>query len=67
MYVNSIGLEETRDELQAAAALHAGRELLQWNLCSNNVEKGPTSLAVELLAGINHDEVSLFCLIFFFE
>lgn len=50
------GLEESRDELQAAAALQAGRELLMLNPCNNNAEKGP-SLAVELLAGMNPDQV----------
>lgn len=50
------GLEESRDELQAAAALQAGRELLMLNPCNNNAEKGP-SLAVELLAGMNSDQV----------
>lgn len=49
-------LEESRDELQAAAALQAGRELLMLNPCNNNAEKGP-SLAVELLAGMNADQV----------
>lgn len=53
-----IGLEESRDELQAAAALQAGRELLMLNPCNNNAEKGP-SLAVELLAGMNPDQVIL--------
>jgi len=52
------GLEESRDELQAAAALQAGRELLMLNPCNNNAEKGP-SLAVELLAGMNSDQVFL--------
>lgn len=52
----SIGLEETRDELQAAAAVQAGRELLMLNPCSNGTEKGP-SLAAELLAGMNQDQV----------
>lgn len=50
------GLEESRDELQAAAALQAGRELLMLNPCNNNAERGP-SLAVELLAGMNPDQV----------
>lgn len=50
------GLEESRDELQAAAALQAGRELLMLNPCNNAAEKGP-SLAVELLAGMNQDQV----------
>ncbi|XP_011258585.1 rab11 family-interacting protein 4 [Camponotus floridanus] len=49
-------LEESRDELQAAAALQAGRELLMLNPCNNNAERGP-SLAVELLAGMNPDQV----------
>ncbi|XP_017765179.1 PREDICTED: rab11 family-interacting protein 4A isoform X2 [Eufriesea mexicana] len=49
-------LEESRDELQAAAALQAGRELLMLNPCNNSAEKGP-SLAVELLAGINQDQM----------
>ncbi|XP_050444522.1 rab11 family-interacting protein 4 [Cataglyphis hispanica] len=49
-------LEESRDELQAAAALQAGRELLMLNPCNNNAEKGP-SLAVELLAGMNPDQI----------
>lgn len=49
-------MEESRDELQAAAALQAGRELLMLNPCNNNAEKGP-SLAVELLAGMNPDQV----------
>ncbi|XP_036151237.1 rab11 family-interacting protein 4A isoform X2 [Monomorium pharaonis] len=49
-------LEESRDELQAAAALQAGRELLMLNPCSNNAEKGP-SLAAELLAGMNPDQI----------
>ncbi|XP_031826344.1 rab11 family-interacting protein nuf isoform X2 [Nomia melanderi] len=51
-------LEESRDELQAAAALQAGRELLMLNPCNSNcnAEKGP-SLAVELLAGINQDQM----------
>ncbi|EZA60419.1 hypothetical protein DMN91_010611 [Ooceraea biroi] len=49
-------LEESRDELQAAAALQAGRELLMLNPCNNNAEKGP-SLAVELLAGMNSDQL----------
>lgn len=49
-------LEESRDELQAAAALQAGRELLTLNPCNSNTEKGP-SLAVELLAGINQDQM----------
>lgn len=49
-------LEESRDELQAAAALQAGRELLTLNPCNSNAEKGP-SLAVELLAGINQDQM----------
>ncbi|KAG6800549.1 rab11 family-interacting protein 4 isoform X1 [Apis mellifera caucasica] len=49
-------LEESRDELQAAAALQAGRELLMLNPCNNSVEKGP-SLAVELLAGMNQDQI----------
>ncbi|XP_026675444.1 rab11 family-interacting protein 4B isoform X5 [Ceratina calcarata] len=49
-------LEESRDELQAAAALQAGRELLLLNPCNNNTaEKGP-SLAVELLAGMNQED-----------
>lgn len=52
-------LEESRDELQAAAALQAGRELLMLNPCLNNsAEKGP-SLAVELLAGINQDQMMM--------
>lgn len=42
--------------MQAAAALQAGRELLMLNPCNNSVEKGP-SLAVELLAGMNQDQV----------
>ncbi|XP_018405867.1 PREDICTED: rab11 family-interacting protein 4 [Cyphomyrmex costatus] len=50
-------LEESRDELQAAAALQAGRELIMLNPCNNNAEKGPTSLAVELLAGMNPDQI----------
>lgn len=50
-----IGLEESRDELQAAAALQAGRELLMLNPCANNVDKG-SSLAAELLAGMNQDQ-----------
>lgn len=50
------GLEESRDELQAAVALQAGRELLMLNPCNNNADKGP-SLAVELLAGMNPDQV----------
>lgn len=51
------GLEESRDELQAAAALQAGRELLMLNPCNNtSAEKGP-SLAVELLAGMHQDQV----------
>lgn len=50
------GLEESRDELQAAAALQAGRELLMLNPCNNSAEKGP-SLAVELLAGMSTDQV----------
>ncbi|XP_043675259.1 rab11 family-interacting protein 4B-like [Vespula pensylvanica] len=49
-------LEETRDELQAAAAVQAGRELLMLNPCSNGTEKGP-SLAAELLAGMNQDQM----------
>ncbi|XP_006616366.1 rab11 family-interacting protein 4A isoform X1 [Apis dorsata] len=49
-------LEESRDELQAAAALQAGRELLMLNPCNNSAEKGP-SLAVELLAGMNQDQI----------
>ncbi|XP_011644037.1 rab11 family-interacting protein 4A [Pogonomyrmex barbatus] len=49
-------LEESRDELQAAAALQAGRELLMLNPCNNNAEKGP-SLAMELLAGMNPDQI----------
>ncbi|XP_043523322.1 rab11 family-interacting protein 4-like isoform X3 [Frieseomelitta varia] len=49
-------LEESRDELQAAAALQAGRELLMLNPCNNSTEKGP-SLAVELLAGMNQDQM----------
>ncbi|CAL7935777.1 unnamed protein product [Xylocopa violacea] len=49
-------LEESRDELQAAAALQAGRELLMLNPCNNSGEKGP-SLAVELLAGMNQDQM----------
>ncbi|EGI66740.1 Rab11 family-interacting protein 4, partial [Acromyrmex echinatior] len=49
-------LEESRDELQAAAALQAGRELIMLNPCNNNAEKGP-SLAVELLAGMNPDQI----------
>ncbi|XP_078049647.1 rab11 family-interacting protein nuf [Augochlora pura] len=49
-------LEESRDELQAAAALQAGRELLTLNPCNSNAEKGP-SLAVELLAGIDQDQM----------
>lgn len=49
-------MEESRDELQAAAALQAGRELLMLNPCNNSTEKGP-SLAVELLAGMNQDQV----------
>ncbi|CAK9833357.1 Rab11 family-interacting protein 4A [Anthophora retusa] len=49
-------LEESRDELQAAAALQAGRELLMLNPCNNATEKGP-SLAVELLAGMNQDQM----------
>ncbi|XP_014483444.1 PREDICTED: rab11 family-interacting protein 4A [Dinoponera quadriceps] len=49
-------LEESRDELQAAAALQAGRELLMLNPCNNSAEKGP-SLAVELLAGMNPDQI----------
>ncbi|XP_011865516.1 PREDICTED: rab11 family-interacting protein 4 isoform X3 [Vollenhovia emeryi] len=49
-------LEESRDELQAAVALQAGRELLMLNPCNNNAEKGP-SLAVELLAGMNPDQI----------
>lgn len=60
--VNFIGftdLEESRDELQAAAALQAGRELLMLNPCNNNAEKG-SSLAVELLAGMNPDQVFFF-------
>ncbi|XP_043463112.1 rab11 family-interacting protein 4A [Leptopilina heterotoma] len=48
-------LEESRDELQAAAALQAGRELLMLNPCANNVDKG-SSLAAELLAGMNQDQ-----------
>ncbi|XP_076683203.1 rab11 family-interacting protein nuf isoform X2 [Andrena cerasifolii] len=49
-------LEESRDELQAAAALQAGRELLMLNPCNNTAEKGP-SLAVELLAGMHQDQM----------
>ncbi|KAI4502638.1 hypothetical protein M0802_002550 [Mischocyttarus mexicanus] len=49
-------LEETRDELQAAAAVQAGRELLMLNPCSNGTEKGP-SLAAELLAGMSQDQM----------
>ncbi|XP_053989859.1 rab11 family-interacting protein 4A [Hylaeus volcanicus] len=49
-------LEESRDELQAAAALQAGRELLMLNPCNSTAEKGP-SLAVELLAGMNQDQM----------
>lgn len=49
-------LEESRDELQAAAALQAGRELLMLNPCNNNVEKG-ASLAAELLAGMSQDQM----------
>ncbi|XP_076386049.1 rab11 family-interacting protein nuf isoform X2 [Megachile rotundata] len=49
-------LEEARDELQAAAALQAGHELLMLNPCNNTAEKGP-SLAVELLAGMNQDQM----------
>ncbi|XP_012283158.1 rab11 family-interacting protein 4 isoform X2 [Orussus abietinus] len=49
-------LEESRDELQAAAALQAGRELLMLNPCGNgNNENGP-SLAAELLEGMNQDQ-----------
>lgn len=55
-FIDFTGLEESRDELQAAAALQAGRELLMLNPCNNNAEKGP-SLAVELLAGMNPDQV----------
>ncbi|XP_015188636.1 PREDICTED: rab11 family-interacting protein 4A [Polistes dominula] len=49
-------LEEARDELQAAAAVQAGRELLMLNPCSNGTEKGP-SLAAELLAGMSQDQM----------
>ncbi|XP_076246463.1 rab11 family-interacting protein nuf [Calliopsis andreniformis] len=49
-------LEESRDELQAAAALQAGRELLMLSPSNNTAEKGP-SLAVELLAGMNQDQM----------
>ncbi|XP_015588526.1 rab11 family-interacting protein 4 isoform X2 [Cephus cinctus] len=49
-------LEESRDELQAAAALQAGRELLMMNPCANDVERGP-SLAAELLAGMDQDQM----------
>lgn len=49
-------LEETRDELQAAAAVQAGRELLMLTPCSNGTEKGP-SLAAELLAGMSQDQM----------
>ncbi|KAG7202429.1 hypothetical protein KM043_018738 [Ampulex compressa] len=49
-------LEESRDELQAATALQAGRELLMLNYCGSPVEKGP-SLAVELLAEMNQDQM----------
>ncbi|KAI4478033.1 hypothetical protein M0804_012224 [Polistes exclamans] len=49
-------LEEARDELQAAAAVQAGRELLMLSPCSNGSEKGP-SLAAELLAGMSQDQM----------
>ncbi|XP_014606594.1 PREDICTED: rab11 family-interacting protein 4B-like [Polistes canadensis] len=49
-------LEEARDELQAAAAVQAGRELLMLSPCNNGSEKGP-SLAAELLAGMSQDQM----------
>ncbi|KAK2589200.1 hypothetical protein KPH14_002010 [Odynerus spinipes] len=54
-------LEELRDELQAAAAVQAGRELLMLNPCSNGTEKGP-SLAAELLAGMSQDQMDGYAL-----
>ncbi|XP_066592576.1 rab11 family-interacting protein 4B-like [Prorops nasuta] len=53
--VHNKSLEESRDELQAAMAVQAGRELLLRNSSNNVTEKGP-SLAAELLAGINQDQ-----------
>lgn len=55
--VKNKSLEESRDELQAAAAaLHAGRELLMMNPIIG-YDKNPKSLAAELSAYGNADEL----------
>ncbi|XP_034938916.1 rab11 family-interacting protein 4 isoform X2 [Chelonus insularis] len=49
-------LQESQDELQAAIAVHAGRELLFLN-SNNEYEKNPRSLAAELSADGNSDQL----------
>lgn len=57
-------LQESQDELQAAIAVHAGRELLMLNSNSlyEDFDKNPQSLAAELSANQNQDQVLFFTL-----
>ncbi|XP_074094748.1 rab11 family-interacting protein nuf isoform X2 [Cotesia typhae] len=52
-------LQESQDELQAAIAVHAGRELLMLNSNSlyEDFNKNPQSLAAELSANQNRDQL----------
>ncbi|KAK0091812.1 hypothetical protein PV326_002670 [Microctonus aethiopoides] len=51
-------LQESQDELQAAVALHAGRELLMLNPPNGyGFEKNPRSLAAELSVDCNNDQL----------
>ncbi|XP_057333053.1 rab11 family-interacting protein 4 isoform X4 [Microplitis mediator] len=52
-------LQESQDELQAAIAVHAGRELLMLNSNSlyDDFDKNPQSLAAELSANQNQDQL----------
>ncbi|XP_044584051.1 rab11 family-interacting protein 4-like isoform X2 [Cotesia glomerata] len=52
-------LQESQDELQAAIAVHAGRELLMLNSNSlyEDFDKNPQSLAAELSANQNRDQL----------
>ncbi|XP_008559159.1 rab11 family-interacting protein 4 isoform X1 [Microplitis demolitor] len=52
-------LQESQDELQAAIAVHAGRELLMLNSNSlyEDFDKNPQSLAAELSANQNQDQL----------
>ncbi|XP_012254541.1 rab11 family-interacting protein 4 isoform X2 [Athalia rosae] len=49
-------LEECRDELQAAAALQVGRELLMLNPCTRENLNAEASLAAELREGMSQDQ-----------